>query len=665
MAGLPPGFTLDAPGGPPSGVAPGPVALPQGFAIDTPDILQGMTDTAAKYATLGLADPVTAAGRAAVQGLFGADGTFGERYQHNLAQERGQEANFAAAHPVLNAVAAVPGAMTPAAPLVGIDALRAAAPIGAATRPFFANPGTAADAGASLLRQMGTGATTGGVIGGVSGGSDTQRTDPIGVLRDIGAGAAAGAGIGGVLPVGGALLAKPLSALTRAMFPGSVDRQAAALLAGRMGQDVSAGGPGAPQMSQALANAGPAPLSLADVGGENVRSLAGNLSRSQGEPREIASQFLGDRLSGMGPRLIDSLDTNLSNGNAFQAAQDLITARQATSRPLYEAALNKGAIDDPAVNGLIQNSSILRNAINSAKASYPAFQGLPNNDMRLLDQAYKAIGGKAEAARRAGDGALAYNLDGLRTQFKDAVVGANPEYGQALEAFSGPSDSLRAMEMGQNFRSMTPQLIEQTLGKLAPGDADFFRLGAADTMRTAVGKTGTPTPLIGANAVNDRGADYLKQQLRPLFPSQDAYDRFVQHAGNENLIFSNTNKLIGNSLTAGRMAEDHAGGHGAGGALANLAAGSAALLTEPWASLPMIGRGLAMLRGAGENTNPAVRAQAARMVFSADPAQNAQTLAQMMARGPNVVPAISNPLAMTAGSLYPRYELLPGEKGRQ
>jgi len=626
--------------------------------------MQGMTDTAARYATFGLADPVTAAGRAAVEGLW-QGGTFGERYQRDLAQQRGQEENFAVAHPVLNAVAAVPGALTPTGPLSGAEALRAVVPAGAATRPFFANPGTAADAGASLLRQMGTGATTGGIVGGVSAGADSQRSDPIGMLRDVGIGAATGAGVGGVLPVGAALVAKPLSAMSRAMFPGSVDRQASALLAGRMGQDVAAGGPGVPQMTQSLANAGTAPLSLADVGGENVQALAGNLARSQGEPREIARQFLGDRLSGMGPRLIDSLDANLSNGNVFQAAQDLISARQATSRPLYEAALNKGVIDDPAVNGLIQNSSILRNAINSAKANYPAFQGAPPNDMRLLDQAYKAIGGKADAARRAGDGTLAYNLDGLRNEFKDALINANPEYGQALEAFSGPSDSLRAMEMGQNFRNMTPQLIDQTLGKLNPGDADFFRLGAADAMRTAVGKTGTPTPLIGANAVNDRGADYLKQQLRPLFPNQDAFDQFVQHATNENRIFSNTNKLVGNSATASRMAEDNAGGGHGGGALANLAAGSAALFSEPFASLPMIARGLAMLRGAGENTNPAVRAQAARMVFNADPAQNAQTLAQIMARPPNIVPAISNPLAMMGGSLYPKYELLPGEKPRQ
>ena len=52
------------------------------------------------------------------------------------------------------------------------------------------------------------------------------------------------------------------------------------------------------------------------------------------------------------------------------------------------------------------------------------------------------------------------------------------------------------------------------------------------------------------------------------------------------------------------------------------------------------------------------------MIYSADPAQNAQTLAAVLARRPSVVPAISAPAASLAGSLYPRYELLPGERAK-
>jgi hypothetical protein len=138
MTGLPPGFVLDGPGA--SATVAGSPQLPPGFALDTPSIAQGMTDTAGKYATFGLSNPVTAAGMAGVEKLAALAGypglypghdasqeSFGDLYGQHMADLRGQSANFAAAHPILNAGAAVAGAATQA-PALGVDALRSVVP---------------------------------------------------------------------------------------------------------------------------------------------------------------------------------------------------------------------------------------------------------------------------------------------------------------------------------------------------------------------------------------------------------------------------------------------------------------------------------------------------------------------------------------------------------
>jgi hypothetical protein len=124
-----------------------------------------------------------------------------------------------------------------------------------------------------------------------------------------------------------------------------------------MAQDAAAGGPNAQAIGTGLQGAGNSPLSIADLGGENVQALAGRLARTQGEPREIATQFLADRNAGMAPRLIQSIDQNLSGGNAFQAAGSLMAQRKADAGPLYQAAYAHDALnpDTIAAGGELDN----------------------------------------------------------------------------------------------------------------------------------------------------------------------------------------------------------------------------------------------------------------------------------------------------------------------
>lgn len=780
VSDLPQGFVLDAAPKPARATAP-----PEGFVLDTSELKDGLTDTAARWATFGLSDLAGAAGGATGAWLRGAPGTWGENYQKVREGERGKATNFAAEHPYANAGAAALGAVTPVAPV-----LKAAGEVAQAV-PY----------GIGLLRQMGSGAATGAPIGAATALSSSESrdllppaSDPLApsVAKDTAIGALGGLVAGGAIPVAGALASHPLAWAARKMFPGSIDRQATGLISGRIGQDAAAGGLDANAIATRLSEAGNSPLSIADLGGTNTLALAGKFSRMQGEPREIADQFLGERMSGMAPRLVQSIDQNLSQGNAFQAAKDLVSQRRTDAAPLYEQAFAGGSIapleteltgafndagrtaseaaarvnaaqqavtnaqaknatagnvysssaaldagreattqlqqaqqelaaatqsrdqiagvmrqaqqdsangvkggvwsprvqeflNDPIMKeGLARGLQVQRlEALAEGKSFNPreyAVTGFDQNghptvgqvpNMRLLDAGKRGLDEILNDYRDPLTGMLQRNqyvnaVDKVRQSYLGELDRLNPDYAAARQAWAGPTEALSAMRQGQNFRQMRPEQIGKSVSEMSPSEQEFFRLGAADALRTATGRTGTPSPLIGSNAVNQRGADYLQQQLRPLFKTQDAFDRFINDASNENLILANTGKLVGNSATAGRMAEDQAGHGGAVQAVSNLIGGGAALMAhEPVAGVGLFARGLAALNRAGEINNPKVNAAAARKIYSADPAQNAQTLATILAGRQSALPMVNAPAAGWAGSLYPRYELLPGEKPRQ
>lgn len=85
-------------------------------------------------------------------------------------------------------------------------------------------------------------------------------------------------------------------------------------------------------------------LTLADVGGENVKGLAGNVSRARGPARNSTRQFVNDRDAGASDRLTEDVNKYVSTGSAYYTTQALLEARSAGAAPLYEKAFSGGSI---------------------------------------------------------------------------------------------------------------------------------------------------------------------------------------------------------------------------------------------------------------------------------------------------------------------------------
>jgi len=204
---------------------------------------------------------------------------------------------------------------------------------------------------------------------------------------------------------------------------------------------------------------------------------------------------------------------------------------------------------------------------------------------------------------------------------------------------------------------MRPEQITEQVKNMSDSELQFFKLGAADALRQNVAKTSSG----GNEALRIVGNDYVKQQLRPLFSSDDAYGKFIGAAQNENRMFQTRQQMIGNSRTAMRLAEAQAEGEGGGGILGNaLQAGTAMMLHEPIAGAPAFLRLGAALKDRFTGPSPATNTAAARMLFN--PALSQGALQQIMAArlgtrlplSPGLMsPGLLNPPQQSNGLLSP------------
>ena len=81
-------------------------------------------------------------------------------------------------------------------------------------------------------------------------------------------------------------------------------------------------------------------------------------------------------------------------------------------------------------------------------------------------------------------------------QFRRAYLGEldnldnSGTYAAARGAWAGPSASMDAVRAGQAVLNKGPEEIAGEFGRLSPGDREFYRLGAADTLKEKLAKTG-------------------------------------------------------------------------------------------------------------------------------------------------------------------------------
>lgn len=348
----------------------------------------------------------------------------------------------------------------------------------------------------------------------------------------------------------------------------------------RLEQDTKGGGRTPQEILEALRDLPKgAPIRLVDLAGENTRGLAGNVGREIGPSREIAKKSVAKIDETAPDRLRSALNTALGDGSAYEAGTTLMQQRKAAAAPLYakfeaappmplDAVMPTGQIG--SLLGRPSMRKAMKNAIEIAKeegvdartlgidldeAGEPRFVQVPT--WRTMDLVKRGIDDVVEESRDKVTGKLVLDnkgrgINSTRAELVQAIDKLNPAYAEAREAWGGPSQSLDSIRFGRDALANEPEENAARLKSMSPADQEFARIGLKADLLKKLEKS-------GANADESKkiaGSDYVKRQIRPFFRSDAEAKEFLQSVHAEALIFRTNYELMGNSRTAGRVAED-------------------------------------------------------------------------------------------------------------
>lgn len=583
--------------------------------------------------TFGLRDEMGAAIDATVGGLFPNAGTWSERYGRALGRERARQEDFSDNNPVTAAAGNIFGGLIAPMPL-----FRAAPEAGLVARSLRA-------AGASG-------------VGGAAAGFGEAEGGPVERLTGAATGAAVGAATAPALQAGinaGGKIAGRLLDVAGLRNPGTAaDRQILRALE-RDGIDPhtfgrpQAGVPAAPD----------APLTLADQGGRNVVGLAAVAANTPGRAMEAADAMAQARREARPERIAQASNAAFGGGSGTDVAETvrrLGQQRATQAAPLYrqafeyrvtpeqfdeiarfvrdpigQDALNRGlrVIEleylargekfDPAAFGVTRGEA----------GKWMAAEGETPN-VRLLDAVKRGYDEIVEGFRDPTSGRLNLNQYGravndVRAAYRDQLAGEIPAYGDALQAWAGPSASLDALAQGRRALTTDRDVVAGITQRLSDSDRDFFRVGVG---RAVSDMAGDPARAATAarRLLEDRN---MQARLDAAIPDpaqraqfRAALEREVDMAAVERAVSPRAGSQTAR-LQAGQedMGQDPPGGL----VMALLNAGERGGVGGATA------RGLSVLYRRGQGINSSTADALAQRLLSADAAANATTAERLAA----------------------------------
>ena len=483
----------------------------------------------------------------------------GKTYDENLALEKKRSA-------AVPLEIAIPGQIAG-----GVAATVAAAPAMAAAIP--ARVAQVAGRLPGWLQATGVGAGAGAAYG-------SGEAMPGERLAGAGVGAGLGAGIGAagypIMKGAGLLYDAGKGAVQRWANP---ETAALGRFSQAMGRDETTAG----RMGARLRELGPQ-ATLADVGGENVTSLARAAAGTPGPAKNRASMVLKGRTAGESERIGKSIQKGLEPEDYFLAEDQLVDKLRSRAAPYYEEAYKRfQAIDTPEVNRVLetpagrqalkgaaqkmQNDMTLAGRVDpelTAALKEAAEVGLAETTgsgvakglkLRTLDYVKRELDDMIEAAKRSGrkdDARIFTGLKGkLVSSLDDATGGANSPYAKARQVYGEDATVLKALEEGRDFTKLDPEIIGRQLAKLPDAAKEAYRSGAARAIMDIVNKT----PDTASAATRLYNNSLMRQRLRAVFPDQASYNGIAKTLTAEMRFKQTENRVLGGSPTAEKLAE--------------------------------------------------------------------------------------------------------------
>lgn len=398
------------------------------------------------------------------------------------------------------------------------------------------------------------------------------------------------AGANVVIRAGSAALAPVIRLLSTSRGPNATLSVAEQEIMRRLGQG---GGPTAQDMLDLFGKTPHKPLTLMDVGSQPVNALAGRVARRPGAPGQIIGDFLGDRTDAQGLRLEGDVNKNVGRGSAYSTIDALQHSRANAASPLYTKAFAANpTIVSPVIDRILETPAG-RNALKAASIKMQndmSKMGAPDKEiaeqlrelgervpkggvasglnLRSLDYVKRAFDDMIGAARRDGVDDDVRIFTGLKKDLvraldeADVTARAGPNstrpegglYRQARAAYSGPSQSIEALDFGKNALkpSTSSEEVAATFKDLNKNDKEFARMGLASALREMISRKD-----VGTNAARTLARNpAIQSRIRPFFDTDAAYQKFMNSVVAEDRMFRTATDVLGGSPTARRLAED-------------------------------------------------------------------------------------------------------------
>lgn len=462
-------------------------------------------------------------------------------YDEALREVKGQDAALAAEYPIADMAGNITGAVGTGLGLQNAGATLIGRGAPAAMSGFG---GVAARTGVAAGEGAGYGALT-----------------ALGNDQDVGTGTVVGALLGA-----GGNVAGELAQGAANLFRGPQDRAATYLSQAAQMDGIT------PQSGAArLSELGPEGV-LADLGPNMSMQARGAYTRP-GEAQTIIRDSLVTRGNNAGQRIEGAVNQSLGNQtNVLQTADDIIAARRAVAKPLYDVALPTPVPQSDELTALLQRpsaQSALKQAQNNILDRGGVFD-LKNPTVELLDEVKKALDDVIEPARRAGEGAKVSTLTTLKNDIVKFADNVSPEYAQARQAFQGPTQVINALEDGQKVfsNSLTPQQLSRDLAALDDASREAYIQGARQQVQNVMGTARNDAN--AARALFDKG--YNREKLTLLLGAEEA-NNLIRSIDAENAFVGTRGAVLGgsNTVPSANASELVAGGQSSPGFLRNFA----------------------------------------------------------------------------------------------
>jgi hypothetical protein len=295
------------------------------------------------------------------------------------------------------------------------------------------------------------------------------------------------------------------------------------------------------------------PVGIADIAGENVRSLADVAQKYPSTARQVAKAALEERAAGQGERIQGDISKYLGGfTDPFDYTAAIAQRQKQVSSPLYQKAYAYGEVTDPNVLKYLE--------LPQFKTATKEAQGLLAAEGRTVDMSRPTVETLDNIKRGLDALIFAQIKEGKlselgkiykkkKNEFLSELDTAVPDFGRARAAFAGEAELLDATKLGQDFYKQTSSEANRTFAKLSASEQEAYKVGALDAVKEKI---------ISAKDTADIrkkifGSPAERSRVSSLFPDDATFKQFEKDMMTESMMRKTQEKILGNSDTFARQ----------------------------------------------------------------------------------------------------------------